>query len=325
MPKSPITIKRGLYPAIEAWSAEHIDVGNGHHIYLEQSGNKQGIPVIFVHGGPGGGTSPLQRRYFNPEIFRIILFDQRGCGRSRPHANLEHNTTWDLIDDIELIRKRLYVKNWIVFGGSWGSTLSLLYAEKHPEAVKALVLRGIFLGRKKELEWLYGGGTRSLFPEGWQEFIEIIPEKEHGDLIAAYYKRLTSPDKKIALDAAYRWAIWESSAVTLVPDHSHIKQSTTADFASAISRIEAHYFVNGCFLESENQILDNVAKIAHLPIHIVQGRYDALCPPLSAWELKQHLPSTILNIVPVAGHSAFEADIIHHLVAAMDSLGDEFK
>ena len=325
MPKSPISIKRSLYPAIEAWSAEHLDVGDGHHIYVEQSGNKDGIPVIFVHGGPGGGTSPLQRRYFNPDIYRIILFDQRGCGRSRPHASLDHNTTWHLVADMEKIRAHLDVDHWIVFGGSWGSTLSLIYSENHPDATLALVLRGIFLGRSQELSWLYGGGTRSIFPEGWQEFVEMIPEEERHDLISAYYKRLTSPDKKVMIDAAYRWAIWESSAVTLVPDMNQIRHSTTADFATAISRIEAHYFVNSCFLERDNQILEDIHKISHVPTYIVQGRYDALCPPLSAWELSNALPNATLHMVPVAGHSAFEADIIHHLVSSMDALGEKLS
>ena len=323
MPKSTISIQRSLYPAIEPWSGEHLDVGDGHHIYVEQSGNKDGIPVIFVHGGPGGGTSPLQRRYFNPETYRIILFDQRGCGRSRPRANLEKNTTWHLVADMEMIRQHLDIERWVVFGGSWGSTLSLIYAEKHPDAVLGLVLRGIFLGRNSEIKWLYGGGTQSIFPEGWDEFSGHIPEQEHDDLINAYYKRLTSPDRKIMLNAAYKWAIWESSAVTLVPDIEAIKQNTTADFAIAIARIEAHYFINNCFLEHDNHILDNIGKIAHLPIYIIQGRYDAICPPISAWELAKALPEATLNIIPVAGHSAFEADIIHYLVTTMDKLGEK--
>lgn len=323
MPKSPITIKRSLYPAIEAWSGEHLDAGDDHHIYVEQSGKRDGIPVIFVHGGPGGGTSPMQRCYFDPEKYRIILFDQRGCGRSRPHASLHKNTTWHLIADMEMIRQRLGIDQWIVFGGSWGSTLSLLYAEKHPEAVLGLVLRGIFLGRKQELDWLYGGGTRALFPEGWEEFAGHIPDNEQDDLIRAYYKRLISPDREIMLDAAYKWATWESSAVTLVPDMAAIKRNMTDDFAAAISRIEAHFFVNNCFLERDNQILEDIGKIAHLPIYIIQGRYDALCPPTSAWELRKALPDAILNIVPVAGHSAFEPDIIHYLISAMDHLGEK--
>lgn len=323
MPKSPISIKRSLYPAIEAWSAEHLDVGNGHHIYVEQSGNRYGIPVIFVHGGPGGGTSVLQRRYFNPEKYRIILFDQRGCGRSRPHASLEDNTTWHLVADLEMIRNHLDIERWVVFGGSWGSTLSLIYAEQHPEAVLGLVLRGIFLGRAQELNWLYDGGTRSIFPEGWEEFADHIPCEEQHDLIGAYYKRLTNPDRKIMLDAAYRWATWESRAVTLVPDMEAIRQNTTTDFAAAIARIEAHYFVNNCFLDRDNQILESIGKIAHLPIYIIQGRYDAICPPISAWELHKSLPDSTLHMVPVAGHSAFEADIIHYLISAMDKLGEK--
>jgi proline iminopeptidase len=323
VPKSTISIKRSLYPAIEAWSAEHLDAGSGHHIYVEQSGNRDGIPVIFVHGGPGGGTSPMQRRYFNPEKYRIILFDQRGCGRSRPHANLENNTTWHLIADMEMIRHHLGIKRWIVFGGSWGSTLSLIYSQKHPDFVMALVLRGIFLGRTQELKWLYGGGTRSLFPEGWKDFAGHIPQEEQDDLISAYYKRLTSPNKKTMLEAAYKWAMWESNAVTLMPDIAAIKQNTTADFAIAISRIEAHYFVNNCFLDRENQILEDIKKISHIPIHIIQGRYDAVCPPISAWDLYEALPSATLHIVPVAGHSAFEPDIIHYLVSTMDQLGED--
>lgn len=313
-----VAMKRQLYPPIEAFAADHLDTGDGHQIYIEQSGNKNGIPVIFVHGGPGGGTSPLQRRFFDPSKYHIILFDQRGCGKSRPHASLDNNDTWKLVSDMELIRTHLNIESWVVFGGSWGSTLSLLYAEKHPKRVRALILRGIFLLRQKELDWFYGPGTGSIFPEAWDAFMAPLSAQERQDPIGAYYKRLTHEDQTVRVEAAQVWSVWESSAVTLVPDEAQIQYARDPYFALPFARIEAHYFVNKGFLEVDNQILKDAHTLRDIPITIVQGRYDAICPPVSAYELKKAAPWADLKIVDVAGHSAFEPDILHELIKTMD-------
>jgi len=287
---------------------------------MEQSGNPDGIPVVFVHGGPGGGTNPMQRRFFDPRVYRIILFDQRGCGKSKPHASLLHNTTQDLINDMEAIRVALDIDNWLLFGGSWGSTLALLYAEANPDRVNGLILRGIFLGRQQELDWFYGYGTKAIFPDRWAEFVAPIPEAERGDMIAAYYKRLTDPQYgQRSLDYARAWSSWEGSTVTLEASPSDTSGSMDPHFARAFARIEAHYFVHRCFLARDNQILEDSDKIRHIPTVIVQGRYDAICPPISAWELARALPAAQLKLVPIAGHSAFEAPIRHELLCATDA------
>ncbi|PCI60135.1 MAG: prolyl aminopeptidase [Kordiimonadales bacterium] len=315
------TTLRTLYPPIEPYASNYISVSGGHEIYVEQSGNPGGIPILFVHGGPGGGTSAIQRRFFNPHKFRIILFDQRGCGRSRPHASLDNNTTPDLVNDMEVIRTFLGVKKWILFGGSWGSTLSLLYAQAYPKFVSGLILRGIFLNRKREIDWFYKDGTRSLFPEAWARFANAIPEDERGDLVKAYYKRLTDPAfEKDRLPFAKEWSLWEGSTVTLIPDHAQRAHSVDPVFAIAFARIEAHYFMHGGFLTHDNQILDDAHKLAGIPTQIIQGRYDCICPPTSAWELSQAMPWAKLKIVPVAGHSAFEASIQHELICATDAI-----
>ncbi|WP_417455964.1 prolyl aminopeptidase [Kordiimonas sp.] len=315
------TTFRSLYPSIEPYTSERIPVADGHEIYVEQSGNPHGIPVLFVHGGPGGGTSPIQRRFFNPSKYRIILFDQRGCGKSRPHASLENNTTWDLIADMEAIRTHLRVKTWVLFGGSWGSTLSLLYAQTHPERTRQIILRGIFLSRRKELDWFYRDGTRSLFPEAWKRFSSMVPTDEQDDLIKAYYKRLTAPEfERERLSFAKEWSLWEGSTVTLVPDDEQRAHSVDPVFALAFARIEAHYFLNQCFLDSDNHILRDCHKLKDIPVTIIQGRYDAICPPTSAWELAQAMPWASLKIVPVAGHSAFEPAIQHELICATDAV-----
>ncbi|UTW55168.1 prolyl aminopeptidase [Kordiimonas sp. SCSIO 12610] len=313
---------RGLYPPIETFHEEYLNVSDGHKLYVEQSGNPNGIPVIFLHGGPGGGTSPTQRRFFDPQKFHIILFDQRGCGKSEPHASLENNTTWDLIKDIEAIREHLNIEKWAVFGGSWGSTLALLYAIVHPERTNALILRGIFLMRERELDWFYGGGTGALFPEEWSRFKNTIPHHEHNDLIAAYHTRLTSDQipQKEQLMYAKEWSLWEASTVTLNPDQHSRTLSVDPRFALAFARIEAHYFKNKGFLDNSNYILDNCHKLQGIPITLVQGRYDAICPPVSAYELAKEMPWTTLKIVPVAGHSAFEPAITHELICATDDL-----
>jgi proline iminopeptidase len=288
---------------------------------VEQSGNPAGLPVVFVHGGPGGGTSPVQRRFFNPAKYRIILFDQRGCGRSRPHASLDHNTSWDLVADMEAIRDYLGIDKWVLFGGSWGSTLSLLYAETHPERVAAMILRGIFLSRQRELDWFYQDGTRSVFPEAWDRFAGMVPAAERDHLIDAYHKRLTDPaHERERLPFAKEWSLWEGSTVTLVPDQEQRAHSVDPVFALAFARIEAHYFKHRCFLETDNWILENADKLSGIPLTIVQGRYDAICPPVSAWDLAQAVPHATLKMVPVAGHSAFEPAIQHELICATDAV-----
>ena len=315
------TTLRTLYPPIEPYASERIHVSGGHQIYVEQSGNPDGIPILFVHGGPGGGTSSIQRRFFNPKKFRIILFDQRGCGRSRPHASLDDNTTQDLISDMEVIRETYKIKSWALFGGSWGSTLALLYAEEYPEVVKSLILRGIFLMRPSELDWFYKSGTRAIFPEAWDRFAGQIPTDEQDDLITAYYDRLTKPEhERDRLHFAKEWSLWEGSTVTLEPDDEQRSYSVDPIFATAFARIEAHYFKHGGFLEDDNHILNNAHKIKDIPTTIIQGRYDAICPPSSAWDLSKALPSAKLKIVPVAGHSAFEAAIQHELICATDAI-----
>ncbi|UTW58512.1 prolyl aminopeptidase [Kordiimonas sp. SCSIO 12603] len=315
------TTFRTLYPTIEPYSVQHLAVDGGHQIYVEQSGNPNGIPILFVHGGPGGGTSGIQRRFFNPKKFRIILFDQRGCGKSRPHASLENNTSWDLVADMEAIRKHLGVNRWSLFGGSWGSTLALLYAQAHPAQVDNLILRGIFLMRQRELDWFYQNGTRSIFPEAWDRFERVIPEEERGDMITAYYKRLTEVEyTEDQLIFAKEWSLWEGSTVTLMPDHEQRSHSIDPVFALAFARIEAHYFKHKGWLERDDQLLTDAKKLINIPTTIVQGRYDAICPPISAWDLSKAMPWAKLKMVPVAGHSAFEPAIQHELICATDAI-----
>ncbi|GEQ97243.1 proline iminopeptidase [Iodidimonas gelatinilytica] len=311
---------RKLYPPLASEFSDYLDVGDGHQLYYELSGNPDGRPVVFLHGGPGGGTSPVQRRFFDPKRYRIILFDQRGCGRSRPFASLDANTSQHLVADMERLRRHLKIDRWHVFGGSWGSTLALLYAQSYPERVTALILRGIFLMRQRELDWFYKSGTNALFPSEWQDFLAPIPLEERGDIIEAYYRRLTGPNEAERIQAAKAWSRWESSCVTLVPDEQQIRQSDNAQFALAFARIECHYFKHRGFLEHDDQILRHADRLRHIPTILVQGRYDAICPPISAWELKRALPDATLRLVPVAGHSAFEPAIVHELVTATDRL-----
>lgn len=311
---------RKLYPPIEPWAAWHMETDDGHEVYVEQSGARDGIPVIFVHGGPGGGTGPAQRRFFDPKKYHIIMFDQRGCGRSRPFASIENNTTWLLVADMEAIRTKLDINKWVLFGGSWGSTLSLIYAETHPERVSALVLRGIFMSRQEELDWFYKHGTGKIFPEFWDDFKSYIPPDEQGDLISAYHHRLMSDDEAIRLEAARKWSVWETSCVTLVPDGASRTRAEDAAFALPFARIEAHYFVNKCFLETDRYILEQAHRIQHIPTWIVHGRYDAICPASNAADLAAALPNAVLKIAPVAGHSAFETPLIDELVTIMDNL-----
>jgi proline iminopeptidase len=315
------TPKRGgLYPPLRPWQRGHLRVSPLHEIYYEQSGSRQGKAALFLHGGPGGATEPAMRRFFDPRRYRIVLFDQRGCGQSRPHGELRENTTWDLVADIEALRGHLGIEQWLVFGGSWGSTLALAYAQRHPERVSELVLRGIFLLRRSELEWFYQNpqGAASLFPDLWERYVELIPPAEHADLMQAYYRRLTASDAATRRQAAHAWATWEGATSFLRTNNTYIGKFDDADYASAFARIEAHYFVNRGFLAHDGQLLQDVGRMRHIPGVIVQGRYDVVCPLRSAWDLHRAWPEAQLRIVPDAGHSAFEAGITRELVAATE-------
>ena len=307
-----------LYPDIEPYRTGRLPVGDGHDLYFEESGNPAGKPVVFIHGGPGGGTDPKQRRFFNPQKYRIVLFDQRGCGKSRPHASLEANTTWHLVADLEALRVFLGIARWQLFGGSWGSTLALAYAQTHPSAVTELVLRGIFLLRRQEVEWFYQKGASAIFPDAWEHFLAPIPPSEHHDLLAAYHKRTSGPDGEEQLRAARAWSVWEGTTSRLLPDPSVLERFSADRFALAFARIEAHYFHHRGFLRSDAQLLEDVPRIRHIPAVIVQGRYDVVCPAESAWALHRAWPESELVIVPDAGHAAFEPGTIRALVAATD-------
>lgn len=310
--------RRSLYPPISPYRSGHLRVSAVHEVYYEESGNPQGRPVVFLHGGPGGGTHPKMRRFFDPEAYRIVLFDQRGAGRSRPHASLEENTTWHLVDDMETLRRHLGISRWLLFGGSWGSTLALAYAQAHPERVTGLVLRGIFTLRQRELRWFYQDGASRLFPDAWAHYLAPIPQDERGDLIAAYHRRLTGADPAARLHAARAWSVWEASTSNLVPEPGQVAQFGQEDFALAFARIECHYFMHRGFFEHEDQLFEQIPRIRHLPGVIVHGRYDVVCPLETAWELHEHWPEARLEVVPDAGHSAFEPGTVHHLVGATD-------
>jgi len=309
---------RTFYPPVEPYDAGMLPVSPVHTLYYEQSGNPDGLPVVFLHGGPGGGTIPLYRQFFDPEAYRIVLFDQRGSGRSTPHANLEENTTWHLVADIERLREHLGIENWVVFGGSWGSTLALAYAQTHPERARALVLRGIFLCRRKEIRWFYQEGASAIFPDVWEEYVRVIPAPERDDFLSAYHRRLTSDDERVRLEAARAWSVWEGSTSKLFPDSSLIEHFGEPHLALSLARIECHYFVNDAFFETENQLVENVGKIRHIPAVIVQGRYDVVCPMMSAWELHRAWPEADLQVIADAGHSATEPGIVSALVEATD-------
>ncbi len=306
------------YPPIEPYKTGHLDVGDGHQLYFEESGNPEGTPVVFLHGGPGSGTYGHHRSFFNPKLYRIILFDQRGCGKSTPHAEIKNNTTWDLVSDIEKLRLFLKVDTWVVFGGSWGSTLALAYAEEHPNKVRALILRGIFLGRKKEMHWFYQFGAHHIFADEWDKFLEPIPLDERGDLLTAYYKQLTSADPKVRKRAAKAWTIWETINLRLVFDPELFAEFTEDEHADALARVECHYFLNNCFFKTDNFLVENVDKIRHIPGVIIQGRYDLVCPFESAWELHKAWPEAKLEIIPDAGHSSSEKGIMDALIRATD-------
>ncbi len=310
--------RRELYPPIEPNFTGFLEVGSGHQLYYEECGNPSGRPVVFLHGGPGGGCTPGMRRFWNPETYRIILFDQRGSGKSKPHASLENNTTWNLVDDIEVLRAALQIDRWQVFGGSWGSTLALAYCQSHPDHVTEIILRGIFMLRKKEIDWFYQHGASEIYPDRWQHFLEPIPASERGDLLNAYHRRLTSDDPAVRMSAAKAWSIWEGTTSTLLPNAEIAADFGADDLALALARIESHYFVNYGFME-DNQLINNVGPIRDIPAIIVQGRYDVVCPAVSAWELAEAWPEADLRIVPDAGHAAFEPGNVHQLVMATDA------
>ncbi|WP_299139733.1 prolyl aminopeptidase [uncultured Tateyamaria sp.] len=307
-----------LYPPLDPFDQRMLDVGDGHRVYVEQCGNPQGMPVVVLHGGPGGGCSPAMRRYFDPERYRIILFDQRGCGRSRPHASVVNNTTWHLVRDIELIRQTLDIDAWIVFGGSWGATLSLIYAEAHPARVRHLVLRGVFLMTQAELDWFYGGGAGKFWPEVWARFEGLVPEDERGDLIGAYHRRLFSGDVSQETRFARAWSAWENALASIHSTGSG--GEAPGDYARAFARLENHYFTNAGFLDFDGQILAHAGRIKHIPGTIVQGRYDMICPPDSAYALSQAWPASDLKMVRNAGHALSEPGISAELVRTMDRI-----
>ena len=295
-----------LFPARAAYRTGRLEVSRLHTIYFEESGNPRGKPLVFLHGGPGAGTKPKHRQYFDPKLWRTVMFDQRGCGRSTPFAELRENTTWDLVADIERLREHLGVERWVVFGGSWGSTLALAYAQAHPQRVVALALRGIFLLRRSELEWFYQGGASHLFPDAWEHFLEPIPPRERSDLMRAYHRRLTSRDTRTRRRAARAWSVWEAATSTLLPDLDAMRGMGQPRFAEAFARIESHYFVNGGFLRRDDQLLRDVSRMRHIPGVIVQGRYDVVCPARSAWDLHRAWPEARLIVIPDAGHSISE-------------------
>lgn len=295
-----------------------LDVGDGHRLYVEQCGNPDGIPVVVLHGGPGGGCSPTMRRFFDPSVYRVVLFDQRGCGRSRPHASVENNTTWHLVADIERIRAALGIGRWVVFGGSWGATLALLYAQTHTKRVAYLALRGVFLMTKAELKWFYGGGAGQFWPDVWQRFVQLVPDDEQDNLIAAYNRRLFSGDRILETRYARAWTAWENALASMGNDGT--TGESPAEYARAFARLENHYFLNGGFLERDDQIIANMPLLADVPGTIVQGRYDMICPPVSAWRLSEAWSRAELKFVPHAGHALSEPGISAALVRTMDGL-----
>lgn len=317
--REPQDMRRRPYPDIEPFETGMLDVGDGHRLYWEVSGNPRGKPVVVLHGGPGGGSDPRQRRFFDPSRYRIVLFDQRGCGRSTPYACLEANTTWHLVADIERLREHLGIERWQVFGGSWGSTLALAYAQTHRTRVTELVLRGIFLLRKSELAWFYQHGASELFPDAFEDFVSPIPEVERGDLLRAYSRRLTDPNPSVQREAARAWSVWEARTSFLLPHPVHVQRAATEDFSLAFARIECHYFVHGGFFSHEGQLLDGVDRIRDVPAVIVQGRYDVVCPARSAWDLHRRWPEARFILVEDAGHSAYEPGILDALVTATDA------
>ncbi len=311
-----------LYPPLEPYASRMLDVGDGHTIYVEECGNPKGLPVVVLHGGPGGGCSPSMRRFFDPQAYRIILFDQRGCGLSRPHASVDANTTWHLVADMEKIRKTLNIGKWALFGGSWGATLALIYAQAHPDRALHLVLRGVFLMTQDELDWFYGGGAGRFWPDQWRHFRDMVPENERHDLIAAYHERLFSGDSMRETRFARAWASWENALATIASDGRG--GAGSSHYARAFARLENHYFFNRGFLREDGQILHDLSRIAHIPGIIVQGRYDMICPPISAQRLHDGWRSSRLRMVGLAGHALSEPGISRELVRATDAVAARF-
>ena len=307
-----------LYPEINPFNEGYLKVSELHEIFYEECGSKGKKAVVFLHGGPGGGIQPNYRRYFDPNEYHIVLFDQRGCGKSKPFAEIEENTTWDLVEDIEKLRVHLGIEKWSVFGGSWGSTLSLTYAQTHPDSVDALFLRGIFMLRKKEIDWFYQEGASKIFPDAWEKYIAPIPAEERGDFVKAFYKRLTSENKDIRSEAAKAWSVWEASTSKLIQSSELMDSFAGDEFADAFARIECHYFTNKGFFKDEDQLLKNIDKIRHIPTIIVQGRYDVVCPMESAWELHRAWPEAKLEIIDDAGHSLSEKGITSALIESTE-------
>ncbi len=307
-----------LYPPIEPYNDDFIKVSDIHTIYYEESGNPHGKPVVFLHGGPGGGIEPVYRQYFNPEKWRVILFDQRGCGKSTPHAELRENTTWDLVSDIEKIREHLNIDKWAVFGGSWGSTLSLAYAVTHPLRCDSLMLRGIFLLREKEIRWFYQEGASFIYPDAWEKYLEPIPADERHDLVSAFYHRLTSPDAEVRLTAARAWSVWEASTSKLHMDKKYLHHFNEDKIAEAFARIECHYFINKGFFATDGWLLTQIHKVQNIPAAIVQGRYDVVCPMTTAWDLHRKWPGAEFHVIQDAGHSMLEPGIRSKLIEITD-------
>jgi len=320
VPRTPASAagRRKLFPPLEPYRTGYLQVSPLHEIYFEECGNPRGKPAVFVHGGPGAGADARSRRFFDPRRYRIVVFDQRGCGRSRPNASLVDNTTWHLVADMEQLRKHLGIERWLVFGGSWGSTLALAYAQKHPRCVTELVLRGIFMLRKWEIDWFYQTGASALFPDRWEDYIAPIPRRERGDLVKAFYRRLTSRKHETQLAAARAWSVWEAATSFLQTDVSNVAKWGEDQFAIQVARIECHYFVNRGFLRREDQLLRDVRRIRHIPCVIVQGRYDVVCPMQTAWELHRAWPEAEFNVIADAGHSALESGNADALVRATD-------
>lgn len=308
-----------FFPEIEPFNKGMLKVSDIHTLYWEECGNPEGRPVVFLHGGPGGGVTPDYRRFFDPKTYRIILFDQRGSGQSTPCAELRENTTWDLVNDIETIRKMLKIEKWMVFGGSWGSTLALAYAITHPEKVKAMILRGIFLCRPSEIHWFYQEGASQIFPDIWDEYLKPIPENERQDLVNAYYKRLTHENADVRLQAAKAWSKWEAATSRLIINQTSVDEFDDPEFALSFARIECHYFTNNAFFKTNNWILENVDKIRHIPAAIVQGRYDVVCPMRSAWDIHKAWPEAKFSVIPDSGHAAAETGTRSALIEATES------
>lgn len=308
-----------LFPDIRPFKTEHLPVGEGHRLYLEQSGTAGGIPVVVLHGGPGSGCSEQQRRFFDPERYHIILFDQRGAGLSQPHAATHANTTTDLIEDLERIRTHLNIEEWVLFGGSWGSTLALLYAQTYPQRVSALILRGVFLGRQAEMDWLYRNGAARYFPEEWERFIEPVDGKVGDELVEAYHRLVHGSNDLARVSSAKAWARWEAINASFRPSQQSLNYLTSTHVALSLSRISTHYFVNRCFLE-ENQVLDNASTLTGIPGYIVHGRYDMICPPDQAWDLANEWPDAELDLIREGGHSDTDAAMVDALVRATEQL-----